>query len=331
MKRAICLGEIVIDCFAEQPGLPRAEVTSWVPLPGGAPANVACALAKLGNSVEFLGAVGSDHWGDALMRLLRDMKVGCQGVQRRIKAPTRQVYITHDLQGERTFAGFSENDPSVFADAHLFADELNAALFSHAEFLVLGTLSLAYPDTRQSIERAVNWATAQGTAIVVDVNWRPMFWPQPAEAPGRVYDLLKRVQYLKVSTEEADWLFGTVSPQAIAHQLPFLEGVLVTAGAQGCHYCLMGNSGSLPAFEVDVEETTGAGDAFTAGFVHQLLRRGRHCLQDAATARSVIAYASAVGALTTTRAGAIAALPAPNEVQVFLYLNSPEHSATEIP
>jgi fructokinase len=322
VPRAICLGEILIDCFAEQSGLPRSQVTSWTPLPGGAPANVACALVKLGSQADFVGAVGCDHWGDALVNLLKDMGVGHQGVQRRSKAPTRQVYVTNDERGDRTFAGFSENDPTVFADAHLFADALDPMLLVGANLLVLGTLSLAYADTRQSVERAVSLAAAQGTAILVDINWRPMFWPHPAEAPGRVYDLLKKVQFLKVSSDEAEWLFGTGSPTAIARQFPGLKGVLITAGSQGCAYWLMGNAGTVPGFNVDVEETTGAGDAFTAGFIHQLLQRGIACIRDGEIARKVVIYASAVGALTTTRPGAIAALPSPKEVDVFLYLNT---------
>lgn len=322
MPRAICLGEILIDCFAEQFGVPRSEVTSWAPLPGGAPANVACALVKLGSQADFVGAVGSDHWGDALVKLLQDMGVGYAGVQRRIKAPTRRVYVTNDESGLSTFAGFSESDPTVFADAHLFADALDPALLSGANVLVLGTLSLAYVDTRQSVERVVGLAAAQGISVLVDVNWRPMFWPQPAEAPGRVYDLIKKAQFLKVSDDEAEWLFGTVSPTAIARQLPQMKGVLITAGAKGCQYWLMGNAGTISGFEVDVEETTGAGDAFTAGFVHQLLQRGGGCIRDGDIARQVVTYASAVGALTTTRPGAIAALPSPKEVDVFLYLNT---------
>ncbi|MGB7248289.1 MAG: carbohydrate kinase [Phormidesmis sp.] len=321
MNRAICLGEILIDCFAEQPKGSRSKVTRWTPLPGGGPANVACALAKLGDRADFIGAVGSDHWGDALVTLLADMGVGHRGVQRRLKAPTREVYVISDESGNRTFAGFSESDPAVFADAHLFADAIAPEIFTGASVLVLGTLSMAYPDTRQSVVCAVSLAARNRTPILVDVNWRPMFWPHPAEAPGQVYDLISKAQFLKVSDDEAEWLFGTRSAEAIAHQFPHLSGTLVTAGAKGCEYSLMGNSGVLPAFNVDVEETTGAGDAFTAGFIHQLLLQGISGLRDAETARQVVIYASAVGALTTTRPGAIAALPSPNEVDVFLYLN----------
>ncbi len=300
--------------------MPKHQVDSWLPLPGGAPANVACGLAKLGNSVDFVGAVGEDAWGIALVRLLADMGVGCQGVQRRVKAPTRQVYMTSDKSGDRTFAGFSEADPANFADAHLFADALEPALFK-TNFLILGTLSLAYTDTRQAVERAVEIALAEGATVLVDVNWRPMFWPLPAEAPGRIYELLKFTQFLKVSEDEAEWLFGTGSAKAIAQQLPKLQGVLVTAGLNGCEYWLKGNVGSVSAFDIDVEDTTGAGDAFTAGFVHQLMRQGVAGLADEVVARQMVTYASATGALTTTRQGAIAALPTANEIEVFLYLN----------
>ncbi|MGB3294706.1 MAG: carbohydrate kinase [Phormidesmis sp.] len=328
MNRAICLGEIWVDCFAEQSGLPRSKVTSWAPLPGGASANVACALAKLGGQVEFIGAVGRDAWGDALVKLLSDMGVGHQGVQRRLKAPTRRVYILHEEAEDAeqkvrhsAFAGFSENVPTAFADAHLFADALAPELFAGASFLVLGTLAMAYADTRQSVHQAVNLAREQGAAILVDVNWRPMFWPSPAEAPGQVYDLLQKVQFLKVSVEESEWLFGTACAAAIAHQLPHLSGVLVTTRVNGCHYWLAGNIGAVPGFVVDVEDAAGADDAFTAGFVYQLLLRGLTCLKAADVAQSVVNYASAVSALTMTRPGSIAALPTPTEVAAFLYLN----------
>ena len=310
----------MIDCFLEQPGHPRTEVNNWTPLPGGAPANIACGLAKLGSPVDFIGAVGKDHWGDALVQLLDDMAVGREGIQRRIKAPTRQVYVSRNADNEPTFAGFSD-DPTVFADAHLFADALDPALFIQASFLILGTLSLAYTDTRQSLDRAVDLAHEQNLSILVDVNWQPMFWAQPAEAPARIYNLIQKAQYLKLSNHEAEWLFATTSASVIARQLPHLKGVLVTAGEQGCRYWLMNNAGALPSFELDVEDSTGAGDAFTAGFIHQLLQKGEVCLREPDIARQVVTYASAVSALTTTRPGAIAALPTATEVDVFLYLN----------
>ena len=187
--------------------------------------------------------------------------------------------------------------------------------------MVISTLSLAYPDTWEATQRAIAIAKSNGVPILVDVNWQPMFWLKPAEAPGRIYDLLRQVHFLKVSESEADWLFGTLSAQVIAHQFPQLKGVLVTGREKGVHYCFSRVVGHSPGFSVDVEDVAGDGEALTAGFVHQLLKQGVTCLYDEATAYEVVRYANAMSALTTTRPGAIAALPTANEIEVFLYLN----------
>lgn len=310
----VCLGEILVDSFWADGQEKKMS------LPGGAPANVACGLAKLGTAVEFVGAVGADAWGQALTRLLADLGVGSRGLQSHPTAPTREVYVLSDKTGERSFAGFSLPDPTGFADAHLICDRIDPQLFTGTKYLVLGTLGLAYPETRAAMLQAVDWIKQQNGRVVLDINWRPMFWENPAQAVGPVNDLLKQVSFLKLSDTEAQWLLETTDPVAIAAQRPELEGVIVTAGAAGCRYYLGGHSGHVPSFDVDVADTTGAGDAFVAGFLHQLCIQGRSCLLDADCARKIMVYASAVGALTTTRAGAIAGQPTPREVDAFLFL-----------
>jgi fructokinase len=138
--RVLCLGEILFDCLADQLGLTLEEVKSWTPYPGGAPANVACALVKLGTSAGFIGAVGEDDPGNQLVKLLEEVGVDITGVQRHSTAPTRQVYVVRDLAGDRSFAGFGEYDTSEFADTRLQGQKLPESLFVKAEFLVLGTL-----------------------------------------------------------------------------------------------------------------------------------------------------------------------------------------------
>lgn len=316
----LCLGEILYDFLADQLGLPLAMVKSWTPYPGGAPANVATALAKLGTSTGFIGCIGQDHLGEALVQTLQETGVDISGVQRHPTAPSRSVYVTRTETGDRQFAGFGDHPTTEFADAHLNADAIPADLVAHADFLVLGTLEMAYPESRRAIERVLDLADQHYVKILLDINWRPVFWPAPEVAPQVMYDLMSRVDFLKVSDEEAKWLISSTDPAEIAQKLDNLEGVLVTAGDQGCAYYLGGNSGTFPAFSVDVEDTTGAGDSFVAGFIHQVCQRGIRSLEDPEVARSVALYASAVGALTTTRAGAIAAQPTPAEVQAFLHL-----------
>ncbi len=319
--RVLCLGEILFDCLANQRGLPYEEVTSWTSYPGGAPANVACALVKLGTPAGFIGCVGEDDTGASLVELLRTTGVDVDGVQRHATLPTREVYVLRSEEGDRQFAGFGDRDTTEFADAHLKADRLPTELFNTADFLVLGTLELAYPETRAAIERALELAEQNYVKILVDVNWRPMFWPNPDEAKPLIQNLIKRVDYLKLSDDEAEWLFDTHDPGAITHRLGEMDGVLVTAGSKESRYCLGENEGKLQTFDIEVEDTTGAGDSFVAGFLHQVCQQGIHVLNDPAMAEQIMSYANAVGALTTTRAGAIAAQPSAAEVEAFLYLH----------
>jgi fructokinase len=318
--RVLCLGEILYDFLADQPGLPLEQVKSWTPYPGGAPANVACGLTKLGTPTGFIGCVGEDDLGVALVKLLQEIGVDGTGIQRHPTAPTRSVYVVRSEAGDRHFAGFGSYDTSAFADTHLQTSKLPVALFEKAEFLVLGTLELAYPETRSAILQALSLADQNYVKILVDVNWRPVFWKDPAIASAMIHDLISYADFLKLSEEEAEWLYGTTEPGVISHRVGSLEGVIVTAGDKGCAYYLGENEGKLPAFPIEVEDTTGAGDSFVAGLLHQLCRYGIQKLSDPRIAHEIVQYASAMGALTATKPGAIAAQPTAAEVEAFLYL-----------
>ncbi|MGF1587972.1 MAG: carbohydrate kinase [Pleurocapsa sp.] len=316
--KVICLGEILFDCLADELGKSISEVTSWTAYPGGAPANVACALAKLGTPSAFIGCVGKDEPGQKLVKLLQSTGVELSGVQYSNQAPTRLVYVTRNEQGDRTFAGFGDQRADQFADAYLQAELLPTELFLEAEYLVLGTLELAYPQTRTAVFRALELAVEHHLKIVLDVNWRPMFWLNQEEALPLIKQLWQYVDFLKLAEEEATWLFDTADAGAIAYRLGSLEGVLVSNGDAKVSYCLSDNEGTVNPMKVSVEDTTGAGDAFLAGFIHQLCQHGMQKLANPQVARDVVRYACAVGGLTTTKSGAIAAQPSPAEVEALL-------------
>jgi fructokinase len=316
--RVLCLGEVLFDCLADQLGLGLTEVESWTPYPGGAPANVACALVKLGIPAGFIGCVGQDEPGNQLIKLLDEVGVDITGVQRHSTAPTRQVYVLRSLEGDRTFAGFGDYDTSEFADTCLDAKQLPESLFAAADFLVIGTLELAYPESAKAVYHALDLAEQFDLKILLDVNWRPVFWKNPDAAPGIIRELFKRVDFVKLAKEEAEWLFDTADPGAIQYRLDTVEGVLVTDGENGCAYCLGENEAKIPAFSMAVVDTTGAGDSFVAGLIHQFITHGISALSDPETAKYVVTYASAVGAITTLKPGAIASQPSYAEVEAFL-------------
>ena len=337
-SRVLCLGEILFDNLADQAGRALAAVESWTPYPGGAPANVACALTKLGTPAAFIGCLGADEAGQTLQALLADIGVETRGVQVSPTAPTRQVYVLRSESGDRAFAGFGGAAPGSFADAQLHADAVPADLFAGADFLVLGTLELAYPAAREAVWRSLELARQHRVAVVLDANWRPMFWDDPAAAMPLVETLWPQVTYLKLAREEAELFFETADAEQIARCLSAvntsLRGILITDGDRPLQYWLAGRAGTIEPFAVSAIDTTGAGDSFVAGFVHQLCtasdrvaEAGDHPFADPAAARSALTYACAVGALTTLKPGAIAAQPNPAEVADFLATQQPSSKA----
>ena len=318
----ICLGECLVDRLFEAGETPQTGSSKGINYPGGAPANVAAAIAKLGTPTRLISALGQDALGDWLLQVLQTQGVTCQ-MQRVADWPTRTVLVQRDETGDRQFIGFSAPDPAAFADAHLTPAWLDAVDFAGVNYLVMGTLGLAYPTTASAMARARDQAQQAGAKLVIDLNWRPVFWSDEAIAPPKIREFLKTAHLLKLSKEEALWLLATDSAAEICQQFPHCEAVLLTDGGNGSTCATKQHSVSLPAFEVRSQDTTGAGDAFLAGMLRQLCRRGWQVWQDPAEIKAMLRYASAVGALTTLKPGAIAAQPTPQAVDAFLLRRDP--------
>ena len=191
-------------------------------------------------------------------------------------------------------------------------------LFLEAEYLVIGTLELAYPQSRQAVFRALELADKYYLKIVLDVNHREKFWRDPTEARPLIKKLWQYVDFLKLAKEEAQWLFNTSDAGAIFYRLGSVEGVVVTDGDAEVSYCISEQEGKIKPFSVSVKDTTGAGDAFLAGLIHQLCQRKISSLTNKDVVRQIITYACAVGGLTATQEGAISAQPTAEEVTAFL-------------
>lgn len=309
MSTAICLGEVLFDLLAQQSGVSSDLVTDWTALPGGAPANVACALVKMGDRSRFIGCVGKDRAGSALADKLASEGVDITGLQYHPTAPTRQVQVLRTADGDRIFGGFGDTPTDAFADTQL--SEVPSQIFGGADFLLLGTIALAYSNSAASTWQAVELAKEQGVKILVDINWRPTFWTDPAIAVPKIQQLLAQADYVKFAREEADLIYGETLPARLCQFLPTARGIFVTDGGNVCEYWLNGESGQQPAFSVTPIDTTGAGDAFVAGLLHQL---GAKQTSGAA----IVRYAAAAGALTTRKPGAIDAQPTDGEIIEFL-------------
>jgi fructokinase len=330
----VSVGEALFDCLADQLGVPREEVASWTPYPGGAPANVAAGLARLGQRAVFVGALGRDALGDRFAALLAERGVDTAvGLQRVDGRPTRDVLVTRSADGDRVFAGFGAAASAAYADCFLDAARLPTEAIAGADALVTGTLGLACAGSAAALRAAVAAARAGGRAvIVVDVNWRPVFWPDAEGARAEVAGMAAEADILKVTDEEAEWLLGVPAAEALAAPGRVLaaapgapRGVLVSAGENGSAYAFRGAdgaelAGAVPVMDVEVVDTTGAGDAYLAGFIHSMLAAGGldALLADAGALERAVRFATACGAATCTGAGAIDPQPTAAQAEALL-------------
>ena len=307
----ICLGEALVDRLGPPGGDPAVDQPVDDRL-GGAPANVACALSRLGTPVVFAGRIGSDAIGAAFGDLFAQRGLDASLLQRDPQRPTRIVLVRRAEDGERQFQGFAGDQGLGFADQALAPMPLPPA-----RWLLIGTLPLATPVSAATLSSAVEQAREQGTAIALDVNWRPTFWnpaadpaagPHP-EALASLQPLLQQAALIKLAREEALWCFGSDDPSAISSALPQRPDVVVTDGAAPVRWCLSAQAGEQKAFKPPtVVDTTGAGDAFTAGLLHRW----------AAAPDERIRFAAACGALVCGGAGGIDPQPTQAQVEAFL-------------
>lgn len=312
VNTVICLGELLVDRVVDVQGR-RQD------FPGGAPANVAVALAHLGWPVAFVGAVGTDDAGHDLMQVLQRYGVDCQWVQR-CAAPTRIVEVNCTVEGDRAFGGFVGGVTTDFADTQLSAQHLPLATLSAASVLVMGTLGLAYPATRAAMHRAAGVLKARGGKVVIDVNWRPTFWPDQQVVLTWLMPWLQQADLIKVAVDEAIALWQTDDIVQLQARFPQAQ-LLLTDGARGCQYAFHHHRGQVKAFSVAAVESTGAGDAFLAGMVHQgIQQRWQFATSD--DVAQAVTFANALGALTTLKPGAIAALPTSPELLSFLHTHT---------
>lgn len=307
MKDITAIGEILIDLT--QSGVNELGVPEFAANPGGAPANLAVAAARLGASTAFIGKVGADSFGTLLRNTLLENHVDVSGLVTDTQNRTTLAVVALDETGERSFSFY--RSPS--ADVNLQAEEIR---LESTKFLHFGSVSLTTEPARGATLYAVKTAKEQGSIISYDPNYRPSLWNSEETAIAQMLAPLSMVDVLKVSDEELPLLTGTTDLDAGSKLLSDLgiSLVLVTLGANGAYYRFKGSTGHIPGVPVTVGDTNGAGDTFFGATLAQLAKF--HRLQDITVPRleQIITVANKAAAITTSRHGAIPAMPTYEEV-----------------
>ena len=307
MYDVAALGELLIDftCLStDTDGYPTMAAH-----PGGAPANYLAALTKFGAKTAMIGKVGNDAFGRLLIKTLKGTGIDTRGMLVSDDVFTTLAFVTLDANGDREFA-FARKPG---ADTQLRFDELELSLLDETRVFHFGTLSLTGEPSRTTTYRAVEYAREHGKLITFDPNLRKPLWRELDEAKQQMLWGLAHADVVKISDEEVEFLFGLgvqEGAQYILEHFP-VKLVFVTCGPDGCWFQNKNASGHLDSLKnIQVVETTGAGDIFGGSAVWKLLQTGKapEALDEAAL-REIVSFACTAAGLSTTKPGGISSVP----------------------
>lgn len=305
----VCFGEMLIDFVPTVSGVSLAEAPAFEKAPGGAPANVAVAISRLGGSAAFVGKVGDDEFGYMLANILKQNNVDNSGVRFDYNARTALAFVTNRADGEREFLFFRH--PS--ADMLLHESELDVELISKAKIFHYGSISLIDEPCKSAHLAAMKIAKNSGSILSYDPNLRLHLWPSAEAAREGIMSIWDQADIIKISEEEITFLTGAEDPNddnVVLDRLfhPNLKLLIVTEGSEGCRYFTKEFRGRVAGVKVKAVDTTGAGDAFVGGILYGLAS-DPNLYKDEERLREALLFANVCGAVTVTKRGAIPALP----------------------
>ena len=310
MKKVVAIGELLIDFVPQQKGCSLDEVTHFERVAGGAPANVAAAVARLGGRAAMVSQVGEDASGTHIRRVLRSNGVDTTHVFRTGRANTGLAFVSLDATGNREFSFF--RNPS--ADLFLSQDQITADIFDDCAALHFCSVDLVDWPVRAAHRKAIGLARRAGAIVSFDPNVRLPLWSSPEECQAAIREFLPYADLVKLSDDEVEFVTGCADERDAAEKL-FAMGcrlLIVTRGTDGsAAYTSAGAQGFAETLRVPVTDTTGAGDSFIGSLLYQLTRDGVDCgglaaLTDEQLTR-YLAFSAQYASLTVQHKGAVMA------------------------
>jgi sugar/nucleoside kinase (ribokinase family) len=312
-----CIGEIIVDLVSEEPGLSLADTVRFKKLAGGAPANVAVGLARLGTRTAFVGRVGEDPFGEFLRKELAASGVDIEGISFDKEHKTRLAFVSLTETGDRDFE-FWEASP---ADIFLLRSHIDLEKIKDSGIVHISSFMLLNEPARSTVVSLISEIKSAGPLISFDPNLRLSLWRSQMLAKQLTLKVIKFTDLLRLNRDEASFLTNETDIERAASKLlrmgPRL--VVITLAERGCFYMAAKNRGYVDGFKIEVVDTTGCGDGFLAGLLHSLLHsEDKAETLNASEVSQICRYANAVGALVATRKGAMTALPTAEKVDEFL-------------
>jgi len=320
MSDVICMGELLVEFVSTTDNVSLVHSPGFIKAPGGAPANVAVALQRLGLPAGFVGKVGNDPFGDYLRESLAEAGVDTTYLLVDKKARTTAVYVAVWDDGRKDLCFY--RNPG--ADMMITADEINDTIFAGARCFHFGSITFIDEPSASAQRKALRMAQDKGLMISFDPNYRPTLWPDQKTAERVIQDSFRYCHLAKISEEEWQVATGFEDLEAGIDAI-MAKGVELLVISRGENGAIATNGDyriELPGLEVDVVETTGAGDGFLGAIITELLPEREKTGSLAAISddkiRAALKRANAVGALTCKKPGAIPALPTRSETDQFI-------------
>lgn len=315
----VSLGEILIDFTYS--GKSSAEKNLYEENTGGAPANCASCVSKLGGRSAFIGCTGNDSFGMDVRNTLKNIGVDISFMQYTENQHTTLAFVTLAPNGERTFS-FCRNPG---ADTRIDFDLIDKSVLDEAIIFHVGSLSLTDEPARTATIKSIEHVKKSGGAISYDPNWREALWRGKENAIEKIKSLFAYADLVKISDEELHLLFGNDCDCRTGAEKLHAEGVklvTITLGKDGTFYSYRNAgtsfSGTVKGFKIDVVDTTGAGDSFFGALLFCLTRKEKIYDFTQQELEDNIKFSNAVAALCVSKRGAIPALPTKEQTENFL-------------
>ena len=311
VKKVISIGEALIDFIPQQKGVALKDVEGFLRVPGGAPLNVAAAVAKLGGKAQMLTKLGVDGFGDAILEEVMPLGVDVSRVSRTNQANTALAFVSLKEDGERDFSFYRH--PS--ADMLLGEEEICEEDFMNGAILHFCSVSLIDAPIKQAHKKAIEYAIKHNGIISFDPNVRLPLWESPQECRQAILEFLPLANIVKVSDEELEFITSIKDEEEALKSLFVgnVEVVIYTKGTNGSEFITKGRTIHVPSFRVKVEDTTGAGDSYIGSFLYQVAQTvdtlEAFIQLDEEKVMDMMTFSAATAALTVSKKGAIAALP----------------------
>ena len=316
MKKVIAIGEALIDFIPHEKGRALNNVENFLRVPGGAPLNVAAAVAKLGGKSQMLTKLGQDGFGDAILNEVKPLGVDVSRISRTKEANTALAFVSLREDGERDFSFY--RNPS--ADMLLSAEEICVEDFNEKDILHFCSVSLIDAPIKEAHRRAIEIAKEKGCLISFDPNVRLPLWKNPEDCRKAILEFLPLSNIVKISDEELEFITGIKDEK---EALDFLltgdvKVIIYTKGTNGAEFITKERVIFSPSFKVSAQDTTGAGDSFIGSLLYQVAE-GEYSLEQLVDlseekVQEILTFSNATAALTVCKKGAIGALPLKEEV-----------------